>query len=1458
MFRRIPFALMVASAIVVAIMSNQQASALDDLFQGDISTDWNTAGNWWAVGATSGFVPQESATLHLLAVIGSDDTDNGLNILNQSAVISAQLPAAKSVIGGITLGERERNYTVNPVVFYNPAPAAGALVGSLTISAGTLTSQSTLQATSGADGRILVGHDGRGFLTMTGGELIGPTIIVAGENYTGDALGTSRLDLSGSSKLTVSGVAQFSRRLRITGPNVNFSAGTQVRLDGTNTYTAAITSATAHSPLKTTADLSTATIAGTLNVEFSGAAATRDPVASLGTTWDLVQVHNVADNAITGTFSNEGSGRSIAVAGLDAAHSAPLGATYRLKQTVAGTETKLQLSYEQVLVLTVNRDTGEMSIRNPQAGHIAIDAYSVSSARGSMLAGYTGLGSSTPNAGVWVKPTAPGGNNANALSEVKQPASVPPIGNQDAYDLFPVPSVSLGTGFSRTAVGAGGANFGLDGEDLIFEYGGPATGDAPIRGQIEYIGTKFENDIVLRVNPTTGQAFIKNDTLVPRTIDGYSILSSTGNLDGAGFTGLGAGAGWQTSSPPTANAITQTNLTGSTTLAAGAQMAIGDISATGFLTDATKNGLSLQFAIANGGAAAGDYNSDGVVNAADYTVWRDRLNTAGTLPNQNPAALTPNTIDQEDYLFWKTNFGHVGGGEATFRVGSVVFDAAAGSGGGGLAGGAVPEPTAALLMFLGLGSIGLVRRKSHRSPARSTHDAAENHLILDGTRGATMSKRFGALLTAVGSLGIVLFAAISANAVTQGIPLTNGDMELPGPVGTKTVAFDATGVPIAGIIPGWTFTGGSGDAAKGEPNVGVGNSLFGDMVPGDSGVEGGGSPGNEMILSTLDGKAFQTSPFSLSGSPPFPTTQKLRVSFDARNIFTPIGACQLTARLYYVDASSVKQTIGTPLVMSALSGTSTNFAIEFRGDVPADMALLTPALNHPLGIEFDTTSYESDMTVDHLESWAGIDDVLMQITGVKRGDLNGDGSINATDYAVLRDNLQKTRVYEFEGELTGDGFVNLDDFRAFKNLFAAGGSGSIDFSGVGVPEPSTFALLLISALLAGCVRRSSRATSRRLNALLLAVMALVVLSAGAPESKATVLAHDPFLIGPTAANGQYVVTTTSMDMPPVVSNPLAGQNPTIGPAPSFFRDPWTIGAAGGAVQATSISYRGAATEGGSVTGYGRTERYLTTPFTAATEGTYYISALMNFGTTPNGAMGYRAMEFFPPDVVPAENRVGDIGYNQFFSAFGATQQAAATAKMQFNFNVAAQQIIQPSPDNYLQDGITHLLVLKFVMSATDASDSISLYFDPKTKIEPSAPTNLITGVNFLLGSIGFASFDNDAHGGTTVMDDIRVGTTFIDVVPPDLPVPGDTNGDEKIDLIDYQAIISHMNQPGGRTLAEGDVDGDGRVTIADYRFWKSRRTDLTAGSASIATGVPEPSTAAMLIAIVILAAAIRR
>ena len=53
---------------------------------------------------------------------------------------------------------------------------------------------------------------------------------------------------------------------------------------------------------------------------------------------------------------------------------------------------------------------------------------------------------------------------------------------------------------------------------------------------------------------------------------------------------------------------------------------------------------------------AGDYNDDGEVNAADYTVWRDHFDENLTLPNET---VTPGVVTAEDYAEWVGNYGAV-------------------------------------------------------------------------------------------------------------------------------------------------------------------------------------------------------------------------------------------------------------------------------------------------------------------------------------------------------------------------------------------------------------------------------------------------------------------------------------------------------------------------------------------------------------------------------------------------------------------------------------------------------------------------------------------------------------------------------------------------------------------------------------------------------------------------------
>jgi hypothetical protein len=78
---------------------------------------------------------------------------------------------------------------------------------------------------------------------------------------------------------------------------------------------------------------------------------------------------------------------------------------------------------------------------------------------------------------------------------------------------------------------------------------------------------------------------------------------------------------------------------------------------------------------------AGDYNRDGAVDAADYTVWRDTLGQ-NVLSQQGKGADgdASGTIRQADYEVWKAHFGEASGG------GSV----------------AVPEPTSVTFAMIAL------------------------------------------------------------------------------------------------------------------------------------------------------------------------------------------------------------------------------------------------------------------------------------------------------------------------------------------------------------------------------------------------------------------------------------------------------------------------------------------------------------------------------------------------------------------------------------------------------------------------------------------------------------------------------------------------------------------------------------------------------------------------------------
>lgn len=100
---------------------------------------------------------------------------------------------------------------------------------------------------------------------------------------------------------------------------------------------------------------------------------------------------------------------------------------------------------------------------------------------------------------------------------------------------------------------------------------------------------------------------------------------------------------------------------------------------------------ALQLVGTAGPVRLGDYNGDGKVDAADYTVWRDNFG-APDESSLHGNGSNSGGVDQADYNLWKTNFG-------------------SGGGSGSLAGAPVPEPSAILLCLIA--SLGAANIRRH-------------------------------------------------------------------------------------------------------------------------------------------------------------------------------------------------------------------------------------------------------------------------------------------------------------------------------------------------------------------------------------------------------------------------------------------------------------------------------------------------------------------------------------------------------------------------------------------------------------------------------------------------------------------------------------------------------------------------------------------------------------------------
>ena len=491
-------------------------------------------------------------------------------------------------------------------------------------------------------GGIDVGFNGSAtFRIEPGGSLDSGYIIVRGSGNTaiidGRGLSPTSVFLSNIPGRNSGFNVTAGNSMRIIGPNADITSNT-FDLDPGATYIAEITGPS-HSTFKTP---TSAGAEGILQVEFNGY------TPSVGDSWNLIDAPSFA-----ATFSE------IQTPDFDL----PLGQGFYFKTVNDENSTYGQygqLSFEQQLVLKVNRDTQQMSIV-PGAVPVAIDGYSITSVLGGINpANWQSLDSN--NVGQWRE--SPQNGSPHAISELN------PSGTVNITTGAPL---NLGSVFQYPQATA----IGQELEDIQFEYYMPD--GSVVQAQVIYEGQARLNDVVLFVDPVDGDAYIQHQSSIALAIDGYNIHSPsgsllTGNSDWSSLQDQGNSL-W-TEAGPTANNLTELLAEGAVSLSLGTTFNLGSPFRT--VLDGGTEDLIFSYLLEGDDEftqgkvvykefdlafVAGDYNRDGIVDLADYTVWRNSLNT--TVPNGTGAdGNNDGLVNTDDYLVWKDHFGQTIGSAA--------------------------------------------------------------------------------------------------------------------------------------------------------------------------------------------------------------------------------------------------------------------------------------------------------------------------------------------------------------------------------------------------------------------------------------------------------------------------------------------------------------------------------------------------------------------------------------------------------------------------------------------------------------------------------------------------------------------------------------------------------------------------------------------------------------------------
>ncbi|MEM6330840.1 MAG: LamG-like jellyroll fold domain-containing protein, partial [Planctomycetota bacterium] len=185
--------------------------------------------------------------------------------------------------------------------------------------------------------------------------------------------------------------------------------------------------------------------------------------------------------------------------------------------------------------------------------------------------------------------------------------------------------------------------------------------------------------VEIEVDRGTGEVMLQNNTSTPLDLNGYEIFSAGGNLQAGNLDTLGGdagfpaatspGNGWQADGANDATQILETYLLGVSTFGVGE-------TSLGMIFDGSEEAdedLTFRFSTEDGvinslityvgefsAGTPGDFNGDGLVDGADYALWRNNLNAATDDPIGGNGDGVPG-IDGGDLAVWLANYNPAGG-----------------------------------------------------------------------------------------------------------------------------------------------------------------------------------------------------------------------------------------------------------------------------------------------------------------------------------------------------------------------------------------------------------------------------------------------------------------------------------------------------------------------------------------------------------------------------------------------------------------------------------------------------------------------------------------------------------------------------------------------------------------------------------------------------------------------------